>query len=46
MGKYKWKELGLKYDLEDVRPANDNDIENAKKILGMSQKNSLHKKGI
>ena len=36
MGKYKWKNLGLKYELENVRPANDKDIERAKKILGIS----------
>lgn len=33
MGKFKWKNLGAKYDLEDVRPANLDDIEKAKKIL-------------
>ena len=36
MGKYKWKKLGLKYELEDVRAANNEDIERAKKILGIS----------
>ena len=36
MGKYKWKELGLKYELEDVRIANDDDVKRAKKILGIS----------
>ena len=36
MGKYKWKELGLKYELEDVRVANDDDVKRAKKILGIS----------
>ena len=36
MGKYKWKKLGLKYKLENVRNANDEDIKNAKKILGIS----------
>lgn len=36
MGKYKWKKLGLKYELEDVRNANDEDIKRAKKILGIS----------
>ena len=35
MGKYKWINLGLKYELENVRTANDSDIERAKKILGM-----------
>lgn len=33
MGSYKWKKLGLKYELEDVRPATNDDIEKAKKIL-------------
>lgn len=33
MGKYKWKNLGLKYELENVRPANERDIEQAKRIL-------------
>ena len=33
MGKFKWKNLGAKYNLEDVRPANSVDIEKAKKIL-------------
>lgn len=36
LGKYKWKKLGLNYELENVRPANDEDIEKAKKILGIS----------
>ena len=36
MGKYKWKELGLKYELDDVRGANDDDVKRAKKILGIS----------
>lgn len=36
MGKYKWKKLGLKYELENVRHANDEDIEQAKKILEIS----------
>ena len=35
MGKYKWINLGLKYELENVRTANDSDIERAKKILGI-----------
>lgn len=33
LGKYKWIELGEKYPLEDIRPANSNDIEKVKKIL-------------
>ena len=36
MGKFKWKNLGAKYNLEDVRPANLDDIEKAKKVLGIS----------
>ena len=36
MGKYKWKKLGLKYELDDVRPANDSDLKRAKEILGIS----------
>ena len=36
MGKYKWKELGLKYELDNVRVANDDDVKIAKKILGIS----------
>ena len=36
MGKYKWTKLALKYELENVRTANDEDIKRAKKILGIS----------
>ena len=35
MGKYKWKDLGLKYELENIPDANKNDIDRAKKILGI-----------
>ena len=35
MGKFKWKELGLKYPLEGVRDANQEDVDRAKKILGV-----------
>lgn len=35
MGKYKWKKLGFKYELEDVRNASSNDIQKAKEILNM-----------
>lgn len=31
MGEYKWKDLGLKYDLTDVRPPSDEVIERVKK---------------
>ena len=33
MGKFKWEKLGQKYELENVRQANDDDIKRAKKIL-------------
>lgn len=33
MGKYKWIQLGLNYELENIRTADTNDIERAKKIL-------------
>ena len=33
LGKYKWEDLGLKYDLEDVRSATDDDVKRAKQIL-------------
>lgn len=33
MGKYKWKQLGFDYPLENVREATPNDIEKVKKIL-------------
>ena len=33
MGKYKWEELGYKYELENVRTATTEDVERAKKIL-------------
>lgn len=36
LGKYKWKNLGLNYELENIKPASINDIERAKKILGIS----------
>lgn len=35
LGKYKWEKLGLPYELEDVRVANNKDVERAKKIMGM-----------
>ena len=35
MGKYKWEKLGLKYELENIRPATSDDVEKAKKILGI-----------
>lgn len=36
MGSYKWKKLGQKYELENVRPANNEDIKKAKEILDIS----------
>ena len=35
LGKYKWEKLGLPYELEDVRVANNKDVERAKKIMGI-----------
>ena len=36
MGRYKWEKLGLKYELDGVKVANDDDVKRAKKILGIS----------
>ena len=36
MGKFKWKELGFKYPLENVRDATSEDLDRAKKILGIN----------
>lgn len=36
MGKTKWINMGCKYELENIRNANSNDIEYAKNILGIS----------
>ena len=36
MGKFKWTNLGCKYELDNVRPANQQDIEKAKKTLGIA----------
>ncbi len=33
LGEYKWKALGLKYPLEGVRDANEDDVQRAKNIL-------------
>ena len=36
MGKYKWKRFDKKYELDDVRQANDDDIKRAKRILDIT----------
>ncbi len=36
MGKYKWQEMNLKYELDNVREANEDDIAKAKKILNIN----------
>lgn len=35
MGAFKWKKLGCSYPLENVRAAGDEDVERARKILGI-----------
>lgn len=35
MGKYKWKKLGTKYELENVKDATQEDVAKAKQILGI-----------
>ena len=35
LGKFKWTNLGLKYPLEGIRTANNDDVARAKKILGL-----------
>lgn len=36
MGKFKWKNLGISYDLESIPDATEQDLQKAKKILGIS----------
>ena len=36
MGTYKWKEMGMRYSLENTAPPTKERLENAKKILGVS----------
>ncbi len=36
LGKYKWKKLGVNYDLENIRIATEKDVLKAKQILGIS----------
>lgn len=33
MGKYKWNEIGVDYELEGVREAETNDVEKARRLL-------------
>ncbi len=35
LGEFKWHELGLKYDLENIPPATDEDVKMAKEILDL-----------
>ena len=35
MGKFKWDNLGVAYELENILPATEEDIVRAKKILGI-----------
>ena len=35
LGEFKWKKLGFNYELQGIRPATDEDINRAIKILGM-----------
>lgn len=35
MGKFKWEKLGVKYELENVRNATDEDVKRAKEILNI-----------
>lgn len=36
LGKFKWEQLGCKYELDGYRTANDNDVKRAKELLGIS----------
>ena len=36
LGEYKWKNLGFKYELENVKEPSQEEIDKAKKILGIS----------
>lgn len=35
LGVFKWKELGIPYELEDVNPPTKEEVERAKRILGI-----------
>ena len=36
LGKFKWKQLGFDYAFENVRNATEEDVEKAKKVLGIT----------
>ena len=36
MGRYKWENLGFKYELDGVRSSNDDDVNRAKNLLGIT----------
>lgn len=36
LGEFKWKKLGLDYSFSNIRPANSDDVEKAKKVLGIA----------
>lgn len=35
LGKFKWNDLGVEYELENIKPATDEDVKRVKKILGI-----------
>lgn len=35
LGKFKWENLGLQYELSDIKSANEEDVKRAKKLLGI-----------
>ena len=37
LGVFKWKELGIPYQLENVEPPTKEDVERAEKILGIKK---------
>lgn len=38
MGKFKWENLGYKYELENIRPATDEDIKKVQEILELKNR--------
>jgi len=36
LGKFKWENLGLKYELDNIKPATNEDIKKAKNVLGIN----------